>query len=125
MLSSAISSTKADVSTCLQMFNEYMFLWQSDRDEVIKEFLETNPILSEFKAEIDKYQELEEKINAIPEKFRIGNKALQLNSEPVKLALVVEAQNWKTGLGRCLNIKYRDILEDSVSFVQDYSRRLQ
>ena len=63
-------------STCLQMFNEYMFLWQSDRDEVIAEFLATNPILSEFKAEIDKYQELEEKINAIPEKFRIGKLAL-------------------------------------------------
>ena len=36
----------------------------------------------------------------------------------------MEAQNWKIALGRELNVKYRDILDDVTSFVQDYSRRL-
>ena len=36
----------------------------------------------------------------------------------------MEAQNWKMAIGKSLNFKYRDILEDVVSFVADYSRRL-
>ena len=36
MLSSAISSTKADASACIDNFNEYEFLWKEERDEAIK-----------------------------------------------------------------------------------------
>ena len=71
-----------------------------------------------------KYQNLEHTIAEIPDSFCVGHKALQLNSEPIKLALKVEAQTWKMSIGRTLNYKYRDILEDIVTFVGDYSRRL-
>ena len=84
----------------------------------------SNPILSEFKAEIIKYIDLEQEINDVPDFFKVGHKALQLNSAPIKLALKVEAQNWKMAIGKSLNFKYRDILEECVSFVADYSRRL-
>eukprot|EP00111_Clytia_hemisphaerica_P005698 TCONS_00016530-protein len=124
MLTSAISATKVDTNKCLEIFDQFMFLWKSDRDEVIQEFLASDPILSEFQAEIIKYMDLEQQITDLQDSFKVGHKALQLNSAPIKLALQVEAQNWKMAIGRSLNFKYRDILEDVVSFVADYSRRL-
>ena len=36
----------------------------------------------------------------------------------------MEAENWKLALGRSLNFKYKNILDDIVQFVADYSRRL-
>ena len=36
MLTSAISSTKGDTNQCLEIFDQYMFLWKSERDEVIQ-----------------------------------------------------------------------------------------
>jgi len=86
--------------------------------------LSSDPILSEFKAEIVKYIHLEQHIHDIPVSFKVGHKALQLNSAPIKLALKVEAQSWKMAIGRALNFKYRDMLDDVFSFVADYSRRL-
>ena len=56
---------------------------------LLKEFLASDPILSEFKAEIIKYIDLEQQINDVPDFFKVGHKALQLNSAPIKLALKV------------------------------------
>ena len=47
---------------------------------VFQAFLESDPILSEFKAEILKYQNLELQITETSDSFRVGQKALQLNS---------------------------------------------
>ena len=47
-----------------------------------------------------------------------------LFSEPLKLALIVEAENWKFALGRSMNAKYKEKLDSMVSFIADYSRRL-
>lgn len=36
MLTSAISSTKADTNQCMEVFDDYMFLWKNDREETIQ-----------------------------------------------------------------------------------------
>ena len=36
MLSSAVSSTKSEVSQYLEVFAKYMFLWKDDREEKLK-----------------------------------------------------------------------------------------
>ena len=51
-------------------------------------------------------------------------KKLFFFSEPLKLALIVEAENWKFALGRSMNAKYKEKLDSMVSFIADYSRRL-
>ncbi|XP_047128116.1 dynein axonemal heavy chain 8 isoform X1 [Hydra vulgaris] len=124
MLSSAISSTKADTNQCIDYFNKFDFLWKADREGTIKNFMLTDPILSEFKAEIIRYQDIEQSINEIPNIFYFGHCTIQLNSEPIKVALKVEAQSWKLAVGQALNSKYSSILEEIVSFIADYSRRL-
>ena len=44
--------------------------------------------------------------------------------EPLKLALVVEAQAWKTAYGHSLNSRYRASMNTIVHFVTEYSKRL-
>ena len=46
------------------------------------------------------------------------------SSGPLKYALNVEAENWTVALGRSMNTKYREKLEQIVQFIADYSRRL-
>ena len=36
MLSSAISSTKADTNQCIDYFNKFDFLWKADREATIQ-----------------------------------------------------------------------------------------
>ena len=36
MLTSAISSTKAVTAQCLELFNDFDFLWKGDREEAIQ-----------------------------------------------------------------------------------------
>ena len=52
------------------------------------------------------------------------NAAIQLSTEPLKLALAVEAKAWKTAYGHSLNDRYRHSMETIVQFVTDYSKRL-
>ena len=55
--------------------------------------------------------------------FDIGDRLIIL-AAPLKLALVVEAENWMFALGKSLNAKYKAKLDDIVEFITDYTRRL-
>lgn len=75
-LSTAINSQKKDVTTALQFFKKYEPIWKEDREEEIAKFLETDPKLSEFEAQILKYKALEETIMREPELYKAGAIAL-------------------------------------------------
>eukprot|EP00112_Aurelia_sp_Birch-Aquarium-sp1_P005844 Seg1660.5 transcript_id=Seg1660.5/GoldUCD/mRNA.D3Y31 product="Dynein heavy chain 8 axonemal" protein_id=Seg1660.5/GoldUCD/D3Y31 len=94
MVSSAISTTKIDAAKNLNEFSKFMFLWKEDRDSQIQ--------LGWLSGSTVDYQ----------------------FEEPLKLALIVEAENWKFALGRSMNAKYKEKLDSMVNFIADYSRRL-
>lgn len=75
-LSTAINSQKKDVTTALEFFNKYEPIWKEDRQADIAKFLETEPKLSEFEAQILKYKALEETIMREPESYKAGAIAL-------------------------------------------------
>ena len=75
-LSTAINSQKKDVTTSLEFFNKYEPIWKEDRETEIAKFLETDPKLSEFEAQILKYKALEETIMQEPESYKAGAIAL-------------------------------------------------
>ena len=75
-LSTAINSQKKDVTTSLEFFNKYEPIWKEDREAEIAKFLETDPKLSEFEAQILKYKALEETIMREPESYKAGAIAL-------------------------------------------------
>lgn len=75
-LSTAINSQKKDVTTSLEFFNKYEPIWKEDREAEIAKFLETDPKLSEFEAQILRYNALEETIMREPESYKAGAIAL-------------------------------------------------
>lgn len=75
-LSTAINSQKKEVTTALEEFDKYQPVWKVDRDEAIKVFLESDPKLSEFEAEILRYKDLERTILKEPESYKAGAIAL-------------------------------------------------
>ena len=75
-LSTAINSQKKDVTTALQFFTKYEPTWKEDREEEIAKYLETDPKLSEFEAQILRYKALEETIMKEPESYKAGAIAL-------------------------------------------------
>lgn len=89
----------------------------------IKEFQEGNPHFSDYEQEMERYERLEVQITELPSSQYL-NAAIQLSTEPLKLALAVEAKAWKTAYGHGLNDRYRDSMEKIVQFIGDYSKRL-
>ncbi|XP_033641432.1 dynein heavy chain 8, axonemal-like [Asterias rubens] len=122
MLSNAISHTRPKIHEALKMFSHFQYLWEEDRSEVVKAFIETHPILSEWKAEILRYQSLERQIEELEPSLQVD--AIQLFTDPIKLALTIEAQAWKMLLGKSLNQEYRKKMDGVSDFVAEYTKRL-
>ncbi|XP_006824996.1 dynein axonemal heavy chain 8-like, partial [Saccoglossus kowalevskii] len=72
MLSSAMNSIRQEAGEALKQYNEYKFLWEEDRDQTVKDFLTTEPILSDWKAEIMRFQNLEQDIEELKPSVRVG-----------------------------------------------------
>ncbi|XP_030832172.1 dynein heavy chain 8, axonemal [Strongylocentrotus purpuratus] len=122
MLSNAIGQSKPKIQEALVIFSGYQYLWEGDREESVKNFIKTEPILSEWKQEILSYQELESQIEEISHTIEVG--AIRLYTEPIRTSLTVEACAWKLLLGRSLNKEYCAKMDEVSNFVGDYSKRL-
>ncbi|OWF42162.1 dynein heavy chain 8, axonemal-like [Mizuhopecten yessoensis] len=122
MMSSALSTLKADIMEALQRYSDYAFLWEKDREEAVTEFIAEDPILSEYKTKVAMFKKLEDNIEDIQTSEKVG--AIELFTEPLKLALRVEIKAWKLLFGKELNRKYRNKMEEVCNFIEDYSKRL-
>ena len=60
----------------LEQFHEYEHLYTQEQEQVITEFLSTNPHLSDVECEMEKYEELEEEIGNLVGQLCIGNTIL-------------------------------------------------
>lgn len=60
----------------MDRFKRYNHIWQEEKEETIKAFIEQNPLLSEFESRILYFQSLEQEIIAEPEYISVGSIAL-------------------------------------------------
>ena len=60
----------------LEQFQEYEHLYTQEQEQVITEFLSTNPHLSDVECEMEKYEDLEEEIGNLVGQLSIGNTIL-------------------------------------------------
>lgn len=107
----------------LACYQKYEHLYIQERKNTIVEFQGTDPHFSDYESEMERYEKLEAEIMELPPSQYL-NAAIQLSTEPLKLALAVEAKAWKTAYGRGLNKRYRTSMENTVQFVTDYSKKL-
>uniref|UniRef100_UPI00398F3537 dynein axonemal heavy chain 8-like n=1 Tax=Pristiophorus japonicus TaxID=55135 RepID=UPI00398F3537 len=85
-------------------------------------FMASNPSLYELRTEIEYYatfqQEIEELSSTITVDF------IELNTEPMKMALLVEAKAWKMVLCRFLNEKYKGKMLAITTFIGEQMKNL-
>uniref|UniRef100_A0A8C5KN64 Dynein, axonemal, heavy chain 8 n=1 Tax=Jaculus jaculus TaxID=51337 RepID=A0A8C5KN64_JACJA len=122
LLSSSVNSLRKVAQEALQDFQKYKTLWTEDRDVKVKEFLANNPSLSEIRSEILHYATFEQEIDELKPIIVVG--ALELHTEPMKLALSIEAKAWKMLLCRYLNEEYKKKMSDMIAFINEYLKKL-
>ncbi|XP_077876201.1 dynein axonemal heavy chain 8 isoform X2 [Ictidomys tridecemlineatus] len=122
LLSSSVNSLRKVAQEALQDFDKYKALWTEDRDMKVKEFLANNPSLTEIRSEILHYATFEQEIDELKPIIVVG--ALELHTEPMKLALSIEAKAWKMLLCRYLNEEYKKKMSDMIAFINEYLKKL-
>ncbi|XP_048203785.1 dynein axonemal heavy chain 8 isoform X1 [Perognathus longimembris pacificus] len=122
LLSSSVNSLRKAANEALQDFQKYKSLWTEDRDVKVKEFLANNPSLTEIRSEILHYATFEQEIDELKPIIIVG--ALELHTEPMKLALSIEAKAWKMLLCRYLNEEYKKKMLDMITFINEYLKKL-
>ncbi|XP_074204733.1 dynein axonemal heavy chain 8 isoform X2 [Camelus bactrianus] len=122
LLSSSVNSLRKVAHEALQDFQKYKTLWTEDRDVKVKEFLSNNPSLTEIRSEILYYATFEQEIDELKPVIVVG--ALELHTEPMKLALSIEAKAWKMLLCRYLNEEYKKKMSDMIAFINEYLKKL-
>ena len=75
-------------------------LYFQDPNTKVKGFMESNPLLSDFDAQIKYYQRLETKVEELPGSYHIG--PVEYVTEKIKEALVTETKAWKQAFGKAL-----------------------
>uniref|UniRef100_A0A673T0U8 Dynein axonemal heavy chain 8 n=1 Tax=Suricata suricatta TaxID=37032 RepID=A0A673T0U8_SURSU len=122
LLSSSVNSLRKVAHDALQDFQKYKTLWTEDRDVKVKEFLANNPSLTEIRSEILHFATFEQEIEELKPVIVVG--ALELHTEPMKLALSIEAKAWKMLLCRYLNEEYKKKMSDLIAFINEYLKKL-
>uniref|UniRef100_A0ACB8GAZ6 Dynein heavy chain 8, axonemal n=1 Tax=Sphaerodactylus townsendi TaxID=933632 RepID=A0ACB8GAZ6_9SAUR len=122
LLSSSVNSVRKAASEALLDFQKYKALWTEDRDAKIQQFLNSNPSLTEIRAEILHYATFEQEIEELKPTISVG--PIELNTGPMKLALSIEAKAWKMLLCRYLNEEYKKKMQDMISFMTEYLKKL-
>ncbi|XP_031820772.1 dynein heavy chain 8, axonemal isoform X3 [Sarcophilus harrisii] len=122
LLSSSVNSLRKAASEALLEFQKYKVLWTEDRDAKVKEFLASNPSLTEIRTEILHYATFEQEIEELKPTLVVG--ALELHTGPMKLALSIEAKAWKMLLCRYLNEEYKKKMTDMITFINEYLKKL-
>uniref|UniRef100_A0A8C7B547 Dynein axonemal heavy chain 8 n=1 Tax=Neovison vison TaxID=452646 RepID=A0A8C7B547_NEOVI len=122
LLSSSVNSLRKVAHEALQDFQKYKTLWTEDRDVKVKEFLANNPSLTEIRSEILHFATFEQEIDELKPVIVVG--ALEMHTEPMKLALSIEAKAWKMLLCRYLNEEYKKKMSDMIAFINEYLKKL-
>ncbi|ESO03023.1 hypothetical protein HELRODRAFT_80768, partial [Helobdella robusta] len=121
-LNSIITTLKGKVDKLIKRYEVYSELWTKDVQTNVKEFMATQPSLSDFEAVFRHYTILEEKINEIESSFKIG--PLHLITDSLKLGLLMECKEWKYAYGRSLNQHCSRDMDDLHKYFTVMQKRL-
>ncbi|KAH3727100.1 hypothetical protein DPMN_053025, partial [Dreissena polymorpha] len=121
-LNSIIATSKADVQEVVDSFSGHGHLWAKNPEEAVKEFMNDKPILTELEQQIKYYQRLEQELEEIQHSYRVGS--VTFMTDPLKLALVTEARNWKLAFSRALNEKCASDMDEILEFTESQMKKL-
>eukprot|EP00117_Sycon_ciliatum_P048716 scpid847/ scgid34643/ Dynein heavy chain 5, axonemal; Axonemal beta dynein heavy chain 5; Ciliary dynein heavy chain 5 len=121
-LAMSIKSLDKPVKVAMAEFYRYKRLWKEDKDTKLKVFLENLTHQNQFEEEIRDYQRAINEITGLKETCNVGPLAICTNN--LKHALVAESRRWIMFFCKHMNEKYRNMMEELVSFMDDCQRKL-
>ncbi|XP_048452578.1 dynein axonemal heavy chain 8-like [Rhincodon typus] len=122
MLSTSVNTTRDTVVRALEQFQRFNQLWLQDRDTTVKKFMDSNPSLYELRAKIEYYAGFEREIEELSSIVTVD--FIELNTEAIKLAFLVEAKAWKMVLCRFLNEQYKEKMAAITAFIVEEMKNL-
>ncbi|XP_036143732.1 dynein heavy chain 8, axonemal [Monomorium pharaonis] len=111
-----------DVSKVGNSYLRYSYIWAENRNEIIQSFIDSKPLLQEIKEKFLEYEDLMTEIKNLPDRHILG--PLQINTDKLKLAFLVEANAWKKSLGILLSNKYKEKLRKITDYIFDKNKVL-
>ncbi|GAB1610879.1 dynein axonemal heavy chain 5 [Argonauta hians] len=100
-LNSMLTIMKTEVQKVLKQFGKYSELWTQDVQEVVKELVASNPVVSEFEEKLRHFSNLQKEIDEIDESYTVG--PIEMLTEKLKMSLTAEVKAWEYGYAKALN----------------------
>ncbi|XP_068204591.1 dynein axonemal heavy chain 5-like [Palaemon carinicauda] len=119
----SFQSTKTEITNTFVLWNKYHHLWKSEKETLIRAFIETNPTLQDYDKCLKSYVELDKKIKAEPSRYRVG--VYLINNENLKKSLVIEASLWVEKYCEILKTTHLKEMERLFAQISEFSRRLE
>jgi len=121
-MTGSVNGIKHQVDEYMETFNRYDFLWKANLQKAYDAFMQTNPTLEMFEAELKKYMAIETEVNAIASIHNIG--ALSLDTQPLKSSLKSEAASWKAQFAQNLHKQCSEDLKAFDAYIRDTTLKL-
>ncbi|CAK9824517.1 Dynein axonemal heavy chain 8 [Anthophora retusa] len=121
-LQGAILAIKQDIAEISNRYLKYSHIWDEERDNIVQNFVDSEPIIQEIKEKFVEYDDLVDEIENLPDKHVVG--PLEICMEKLKLALLIEARMWKTLLGQMLSTTYKEKLKRITDYINDKNKVL-
>jgi dynein heavy chain len=122
-IGTTLNSTRRVILASTDKFNKYAHLWELNRDEKMRVFMEEQkPGVNEFRMEMNEYAKLGDVIEAEPDVIVAGTVAL--NTEKLKLALMIEMKAWIVSYGRTMSHKYQLLMETVFKSIDEWTKML-
>uniref|UniRef100_A0AAZ3PJI0 AAA+ ATPase domain-containing protein n=1 Tax=Oncorhynchus tshawytscha TaxID=74940 RepID=A0AAZ3PJI0_ONCTS len=122
LLTSAVNSLRKPASDVLKQFHPFKVVWAEDRQIKVKEFMDSNPYLTQIKSEILHYVAFEQEIDEIKPTIILG--CIEMSTAPLKMSLTVEAKAWKKLLCKYLNEQYKKKMMEIMTFTGEHLKKL-
>lgn len=122
LLTGALLGTKNHVSDYLSQFTVYDWLWKDDMEYMYKKFIDRNPSIEDFEAELSRFVSIENQIRQIAGVHNIG--ALSLNTNNLKLQLQSEASQWKVQYSDKVHQQASEAMEKLLEYIRLTQQRV-
>ncbi|XP_011871302.1 PREDICTED: dynein heavy chain 8, axonemal [Vollenhovia emeryi] len=121
-LQGLILMLRDDVTKVGNSYLRYSYIWAENRNEIVQAFIDSTPLIQDIKEKFMEYEDLMEEINKLPDRHILG--PLQINTDKLKLAFLVEANAWKKSLGVSLSNKYKGKLQKITDYISEKNKVL-
>jgi len=123
MMQTVVTQAKPRISALIQKYMNYAYLWKDEREIEIKDFVDSQPVITEVEALMRKYNSIEDEINDLVSSHRIG--PLDVHTQEMKLGLTIEVKAFKNLLCKFLSDDYKVKSLMIAKFIEECNKDLQ